>query len=133
VDAQVKSVVEECSRGSEDETLTFPQQLGKLAAVGIEGYYADLRRGIKIYYLPDGESIEVATSKPDVPAAEKFDAARVEAAVRQSQAGTHTYKEFCRKVMAAGCSGYIVSLLGRRVVYFGRTAETHVEHFPPAK
>jgi hypothetical protein len=32
--------------------------------------------------------------------------------------------------MAAGCAGYIVSFLGRRVVYFGRTAETHVEHFP---
>ena len=35
-----------------------------------------------------------------------------------------------RKVMAAGCAGYMVSFLGKRVLYFGRTAETHVEHFP---
>ena len=26
-------------------------------------------------------------------------------------------------------AGYIVSFLGRRALYFGRTAETHVEHF----
>ena len=31
---------------------------------------------------------------------------------------------------AAGCAGYIVSFLGRRVLYIGRTAETHVELFP---
>ena len=27
----------------------------------------------------------------------------LEAAVRESQAGAHTYKIFCEKVMAAGC------------------------------
>lgn len=126
----VKSVVETCARGSEDDSLTFPQQLALLADAGIEGYYADLRRSLKTYYLPGGESIDVASTPQAVPVAADFDAGRVEAAVRQSQAGTHTYGAFCEKVMAAGCSGYLVSLLGRRVVYFGRTAETHVEHFP---
>lgn len=132
MDAHVRSVVEECSKGSEDNSLNFPQQLAKLAKAGVEGYYADLRRAIRLYYLPNGESIEVGAQKLAGPVAEIFDPARVEAAVRQSQAGTHTYKEFCKKVMAAGCAGYLVSLLGRRVVYFGRTAETHLEHFPPA-
>ncbi len=33
-------------------------------------------------------------------------------------------------MMDAGCAGYFVSLIGRRAVYFGRTAETHVEPFP---
>jgi hypothetical protein len=32
--------------------------------------------------------------------------------------------------MAAGCAGYIVSFLGKQALYYGRTAETHVEHFP---
>ena len=106
-----------------------------MAEVGVEGYYADLRRSIKIYYLQNGETIEVASSRIDTPVAEKFDPASVEAAVREAQAGgpAYTYKGFCRKIMAAGCPGYLVSILGRRVVYFGRTAETHVEHFPTAK
>jgi uncharacterized protein YbcV (DUF1398 family) len=126
----LKSIVESCARGSEDDSLDFPQQLALLGSAGIEGYYADLRRSLKTYYLPNGESIDVGGVPAAVPVTAEFDAARVEAAVRQSQAGGHTYKAFCEKVMAAGCSGYLVSLLGRRVVYFGRTAETHVEHFP---
>lgn len=31
---------------------------------------------------------------------------------------------------SAGCAGYIVSFIGRRVLHLGRTAETHIEHFP---
>ncbi len=130
MDVNVKAVVEACSRGSEEGSLNFAQVLGQLADAGVEGYCADFRRSTKTYYLPDGASIEVQARDPDVAIAGTFDPRRVEAAVRQSQAGTHTYRAFCEKVMAAGCSGYLVSLLGRRVVYFGRTAETHVEFFP---
>jgi uncharacterized protein YbcV (DUF1398 family) len=42
----------------------------------------------------------------------------------------YTYKGFCAKVAGAGCAGYMVSLLGRRVLYYGRTGETHTEYFP---
>lgn len=90
----------------------------------------DYRRAVKTYYLPDGESVEVADSHPHGAVAAAFDAARVAAAVGRSQRGEHTYREFCEKVIAAGCAGYIVSILGRRVIYFGRTAEMHIEHFP---
>jgi uncharacterized protein YbcV (DUF1398 family) len=130
MNANVRDVVEACSRGSEEDRLSFGQVLGQLADMGVEGYYADFRRSTKTYYLPDGEGVVVQTHDPDVAIAAVFEPRRVEAAVRQSQAGSHTYRAFCEKVMAAGCSGYLVSLLGRRVVYFGRTAETHVEHFP---
>ena len=130
MNANVQAVVEACSQGSEEDRLSFGQVLGMLEDAGVEGYYADFRRSTKTYYLPGGESIEVQAHDPDVAIGSAFDAGHVAAAVRQSQAGTHTYRAFCEKVMAAGCSGYLVSLLGRRVVYFGRTAETHVEHFP---
>jgi len=130
---KIKSVIEDCSRGSEENSLSFPQQLKKLAEAGVESYYADLRRSIRIYYLPNGESIEVPSAKIETPVLESFDAAEVEAAVRQAQSGAISYKTFCEKVMAAGCTGYITSLVGRRVVYLGRTAETHVEHFPDPK
>jgi uncharacterized protein YbcV (DUF1398 family) len=133
MNAHLKSVVEACSRGSEDDTLKFPEQLKKLGEVGVEGYYADLRRSTRIYYLPNGETVEIPSVKVDVPVTSSFDPLSVEAAVRQSQADLHTYRQFCEKVMAAGCAAYIVSFLGRRVVYLGRTAETHVEHFPSPK
>jgi uncharacterized protein YbcV (DUF1398 family) len=133
MNTDVKSVVEECTKGSAENRLKFPEQLKKLTEAGVEGYYADLRRSIRIYYLPTGESLEVVAAEVDVNVAEAFDAKGVETAIRQVQAGTITYKTFCEKVMVAGCSGYIVSALGRRVVYFGRTAETHVELLPAAK
>lgn len=131
--AQQRNVAETCNKGSEDGSLNFPQQLGMLAAVGIEGYYCDLRRAAKRYYLPDGGSIEVESHRHAVAVPESFDAAAVERAVRGAQAGAIDYRTFCDRVMAAGCPGYLVSILGRRVVYFGRTAETHVEHFPNSR
>ncbi len=127
--APARAVAEECTVGSDTDRLTFPEVLARLAAVDIEGYHADLRRSIKSYYLANGQSIEVPTKATNVPVAETFDATRLAEAVRQSQAGSHTYEAFCEKAMAAGCAGYIVSLPGRRVAYYGRTAETHVEHF----
>ena len=65
--------------------------------------------------------------------AQAFSAAGVDAAVRAIQAQTISYKEFCDRIVAAGCVDYIVSLVGRRAVYSGRTGENHVEPFPSAK
>jgi uncharacterized protein YbcV (DUF1398 family) len=130
MESRIIAVVEDCTRAAFDNRLNFPQILQRLAAAGVESYLADLRRSLCIYYLPDGRSIEVKAHEAGVPVAARFDPEGVNAAVRQSQANAHTYREFCEKVMAAGCCGYLVSLLGRRALYFGRTGETHVEHFP---
>ena len=130
MDPRLVAAVEECTRASHGDTLAFPQFLERLAALGVESYYADLRRCRRHYYLPDGRSIDVTTDDPAVPVATSFDAGSVRAALRQSQAGTHSYRQFLEKIMAAGCPGYHVSLLGRRALYFGRTAETYVEQFP---
>ena len=99
---------------------------------GFEGYAIDFRRALAIYYTADGDSIEVPTHKIDVPIAPVFDATRVQAAIKEAQqlVPGYTYLGFCKKVAAAGRAAYIVSFSGRRALYIGRTAETHVEHFP---
>ena len=48
----------------------------------------------------------------------------------QANPADYGYVVFFEKAKAAGCAGYFVSFSGRRVLYFGRTAETHIEHFP---
>jgi uncharacterized protein YbcV (DUF1398 family) len=60
-------------------------------------------------------------------------AAVVEAAVKAIKTGSITYKAFCERVTAAGCVGYLVWMVGRRVVYYGRTCDNHVEWFPKAR
>ena len=133
MDTRLIQAAEKCLRGAEDHTMTFPQIVGALMQEGFESYSVDLRRAKAIYYRPDGDSVELATHPLDARVAEAFNAAAIQAAIREAQqlVPGYTYKGFCRKVMDAGCAGYIVSFSGRRAVYFGRTAETHVEHFPP--
>jgi len=125
-------VIQECARGAKTGTLTFPEIVGKLAEIGIERYHADYSRQEVTYYLSDGDSLVVTTPHPSHATAVEFSPSAVEAAVRQSQRNEHTYLDFIRKTMAVGCVGYFVQIAGRRVIYFGRNGESHVEHFPPA-
>ena len=132
METRYRQTAEKCLRGAEDHTMTFPQIVGTLMQEGFEGYSIDYRRAKAIYYRPDGDSVEVAAQRIDVPVAEVLDTAAIQAAIReaQQQVPGYTYEGFCRKVMDAGCAGYMVSFSGRRAVYYGRTAEIHVENFP---
>lgn len=130
MDPITHTVLTECIAASREERMTFPQILGKLAAVSIERYHTDLVRGENTYYLSTGESQSLPMGKELGAPAAAFSAAGVESAVRATQSGQIRYNEFCRRVLQAGCAGWQVSMLGKRVVYYGRTGETHVELFP---
>ncbi len=132
MDDRSKQIAESCLRGAQDNSLTFPQIVGKLIEGGFESYAVDYRASTATYYRPDGDSIELPTHSHAVAIAEAFDAGAIKAAIKEAQqlVPGYTYDGFCKKVMTAGCAGYIVSFSGRRALYFGRTAETHVEHFP---
>ena len=131
MDTHCIRAAERCLRGAEDHTMTFPQIVGTLMQEGFESYSIDYRRAKAIYYRPDGDSVELATHRIDVPVARAFNIAAIQAAIREAQqlVPGYTYEGFSRKVMDAGCAGYIVSFSGRRAVYFGRTAEIYAEHF----
>jgi uncharacterized protein YbcV (DUF1398 family) len=132
MDAERITIARTCLDAAHDASLSFPEIVGRLITAGFEGYSVDYRRNTQTDYLPDGDSIMLDMPASPGAIASAFDAAQVEALVRWAQANDrdYSYQAFCEKVKAAGCAGYIVSFLGRRVVYFGRTAETHVEHFP---
>jgi uncharacterized protein YbcV (DUF1398 family) len=99
---------------------------------GFDSYAVDFRRSTRTYYMPNGETLELKTEPTPTPVAESFDATVVREEIREAQqlVSGYTYKGFCAKVARAGCAGYLVSLLGRRVLYYGRTGETHTEYFP---
>ena len=129
---QWKSVAQACLEGAEGGTMTFPQIVATLMQEGFEGYLIDLRRATATYYRPDGDSVDLTTPKTNIAVAAAFDAALLQAAIKEAQqlVPGYTYRGFCDKAALAGCAGYLVSFSGRRVLYFGRTAEIHVEHFP---
>lgn len=127
-----EDIAKACLAATHDGSLDFPEIIGRLLAGGFESYAVDYRRHAQTFYRPDGDTIDLAMPQAAGPVGEHFDATAVEALVRLAQAGgpDYSYHGFCRKVTAAGCAGYLVSFLGRRVVYYGRTGETHVEMFP---
>lgn len=127
-----KDVARATLKGSESGTTTFPENVRDLMEGGFDGYAVDFRRSTRTYYMPDGEALELETERTAVPVAEHFDAAVIKEALREAQAQVpgYTYKGFCAKVAGAGCAGYMVSLPGKRVLYYGRTGETYTEYFP---
>jgi uncharacterized protein YbcV (DUF1398 family) len=132
MNAKQTQIIQGCAREALTGELTFPEIVSRLAQIGVERYHADYSRKEITYYLADGDSLVVASLHPSHATATDFSASAVEAAVRQSQRNEHTYLDFIRKTMAAGCVGYFVQITGRRVIYFGRNGESHEEHFPPA-
>jgi uncharacterized protein YbcV (DUF1398 family) len=127
-----KTAAHSCLEGAEGNTMTFPQIVGTLMEAGFESYAIDFRRATATYYLPDGESIQLPGHRVQAAVAPTLDTERMQAAIREAQqlVAGYTYTGFCEKAAAAGCAGYIVSFPGRRALYVGRTAETHVELFP---
>ena len=122
--------MEECVRGSILGTVTFPDVLKILKSIGVERYHADYSRQENTYYLKNGQSHVVSSPHPAQETALDFSAEIVAAAVGESQRGEHSYLDFVRKTMNAGCVGYFVQLAGCRVQYFGRKGEIHTETFP---
>jgi uncharacterized protein YbcV (DUF1398 family) len=133
MDAATQAVMTECSKRSDENSMTFPEVVATLMGVGVERYHADLSRSEKTFYMPGGESFVTPSAPVGAEAAREFSAESVSAAVRAIQQRQIDYAEFCRRIARAGCVGYVVSLTGRRAVYCGRTGENYVEMFPNAR
>lgn len=125
-------IAQQCLNAAIAGTMDFPTIVGTLIDAGFEGYDVDYRRGTSTFFQANGETVHLVMQTLAAPVAATFNATEIERAVREAQtkASGYTYAGFNAKVQAAGCAGYMVSFLGKRVVYFGRTAETHVEYFP---
>jgi uncharacterized protein YbcV (DUF1398 family) len=130
--ADIIEVMQECTEASDQDRTTFPEVVMKLSRAGVERYHTDLLRGEKVYCLPSGESHCVEAVPVRTAPASEFAAHGVEAAVRAIQQNKIQYREFCERIARAGCVGYVVSLAGRRAVYYGRTGDSYVEPFPSA-
>lgn len=132
MDAQRTTIAESCLNAAYDKTMAFPGIVEVLMKAGFEGYAVDYRRNTTTYFLPDGDSVTLENRPSGGKVAAHFDQAGITAQIKWAQANPpeYSYTAFCKNVKALGCAGYIVSFAGRRVLYYGRTAETHAEHFP---
>jgi uncharacterized protein YbcV (DUF1398 family) len=132
MDETARQAMHECSQGSLDGKMTFPEVVARLNTVGCEQYHADFRRQEKTYYMPDGETHIEALPVGTQPIAQHFSPHHVAAALRTIQAGKIGFVEFLTRIIAAGCVGYFVNIAGKRAIYLARNGDMYVEYFPAA-
>ncbi len=114
--------------------ISFPEVVSNLLRAGVEFYHVDYLARQKAFYSVNGSAVVViAIPYECLPTvAQEFDAAAVKAAIVDSQRHGQRYRDFTRRVMAAGVQGYFAFLQGKRVTYLGRRGEQHTEWFPGA-
>jgi uncharacterized protein YbcV (DUF1398 family) len=127
------SVIHEVLAKSQAGELIFPEVVRRLLEVSVESYFADLASGKETFYMSDGSTHVEAMILPKSPVSENFSSSAIVAAIRGAQADTIRYPEFVRQSVQAGVIGYWAFLSGKKVIYFGRKGEMHVEEFPQAK
>lgn len=126
-------LVLQAARATLEGTAPFPEIVRALLAAGVEFYHVDYVKLQKSYYGADGDVAVTPINYEGLPAvAERFDLAELRAAIVDSQRHGQNYRDFTRRAMLAGVQGYYAFLTGKRVTYFGRQGDHHVEWFPGA-
>jgi uncharacterized protein YbcV (DUF1398 family) len=126
-------VIDEVMRETQGGNMVFPEVVRRLTEVGVESYFVDFAEGKESFYSSNGESYTEKMSLPRDRVAEEFSSAAIVAAIRGAQADTIRYPEFVKRSVAAGVIAYWAFLTGKKVIYFGRKGEMHVEEFPVGK
>jgi uncharacterized protein YbcV (DUF1398 family) len=127
------TVIHETLAKSQAGELIFPEVVRRLLEVGVESYFCDLANGAEVFYMTDGKTHSEKMVLPLMPIAEEFSSSELIAAIRGAQTDTIRYPEFMKRSAAAGVVAYWAFLTGRKVIYFGRKGEIHIEEFPKAK
>jgi uncharacterized protein YbcV (DUF1398 family) len=125
-----RQVIHELAMATQQGKMTFPQVVEGLLEVGVESYLVDFAAKQKTHYLTDGTTHTVSMILDPGPIATEFNSAGLVAAIRGAQADTVRYPEFVKRSTAAGVISYWAFLTGKRVIYFGRKGEQHIEEFP---
>lgn len=124
----IHDVLQETQAGQ----LIFPEVVRRLLETGVESYFCDLAAGFETFYGNDGSTHVAAMTLPLAPVAVDFSPSGIVAAIRGAQADNIRYPEFIKRAAAAGIIAYWAFLTGRKVIYFGRKGEQHIEQFPTA-
>ena len=112
-------------------SIPFPSIVGQLIAERVEYYHVDYIRLQFTFYGTEGGVIVAPLAIENLPAvASDFNGSALRGAILDSQQTGQKFTQFCKRAMEAGVQGYFAFLRGRRVAYFGRNGDHHIEWFP---
>lgn len=110
--------------------LNFGEIVGQLSSAGVESYRVDFVRKEIVYYMPNGENCVTPLNFKNHPLHQDFDQNGIQNAIKASQRNEQTFVDFITRALDAGVSSYTVYIHGKKVIYFGRKGEMHIELFP---
>ena len=110
--------------------LIFPEVVRRLLEVGVESYFVDVPNRREVFYMSDGQAHTQSMTLALNSVASDFSLAGIIAAIRGVQTDAIRYPEFMKQATAARVIAYWAFLAGRKVIYFGRKGEAHIEEFP---
>ncbi|HEX4122795.1 MAG TPA: DUF1398 family protein [Verrucomicrobiae bacterium] len=114
-------------------TISFPEVVGQLLTAGVEYYHVDYVGLKKTFCSGDGDMVVTPINYEGLPpVAADFSIENIRADILDSQRNGQKYRDFTRRAMEAGVQGYFAFLRGKRVTYFGRQGDQHIEWFPGA-
>ena len=114
-------------------TIAFPEVVSQLLSAGVEYYHVDYVGMKKAFYSADGGAVVTPINYEGLPlVASEFSVEALRANILDSQRNGQHYRDFTRRAMEAGVQGYFAFLRGKRVTYFGRQGDQHIEWFPGA-
>jgi uncharacterized protein YbcV (DUF1398 family) len=118
------------AKAAQDGSMPFPEIVGKLISNGVESYHVDYATRSFTFYNASGAAVLAPIIFEELPSiAEDFDVAALKAAILDSQQQGKKFRAFCGRAMQAGVQGYMAYLRGKRVTYFGRQGDQHIEWF----
>lgn len=126
-------LMEEITHSTLKGEIPFAAAVGKLIAEGVESYHVDFIRNETTYYMPNGENHVVPLSLPHRLPADQFNQEGIQTAIKESQKGELKFADFIPRALLAGVPCYTVYIAGKKVIYFGRYGDLHIELFPQAK
>lgn len=127
-------IVADAACATLDGSIPFPEVVRRLLETGVEYYHVDYVALQKTYYSASGEVINTPINYEGLPSvASEFNVEGLRAAILDSQQNGQHYRDFTKRAMNAGVQGYIAFLRGKRVTYWGRGGDQHIEWFPGAK
>lgn len=127
-------IVIETARKTLGGGIAFPEVVSRLLAAGVEFYHVDYIGMEKTFYGADGAMAVTPINYEGMPpVALEFSLESIRADILDSQRNGQHYRDFTRRAMEAGVQGYFAFLRGKRVTYFGRQGDQHVEWFPGAQ
>lgn len=115
-------------------SLPFPEIVGTLIAEGVEYYHVDYVTRQFAFYGADGEVVTAPLAIKNLPPiAPSLNVEALKAAIVDSQQHGQKFPRFSARAMEAGVQAYYAFLRGKRVTYFSRNGDHHVEWFPGAQ